>query len=163
MNHIIITTLLDLQTVANEPLNLSEKQTSTYFPNMWALTFDDQLIKTIQLDDLKIFFTELIDKWRLQLSNINPRFQAKFYLWFDKQALQLRFNLLLDIHFPLPFGCKLDITDSLQPILNEFLIIGHQLATDGETIEFFDPATDVDNDDETDNYILKVYVKIIEQ
>lgn len=163
MNHIVITTLLDLQSIINEPLNVSEKQSSTNFPNMWALTFDDDVIKSIRLEDLKKFFIDLLRNWSLQLFKMDPRLQAKFYLWFDQQASQLRFNLIFDIDSPLPFGCKLDITHSLEPLLNDFLTVTHQLATQRQDIEFFDPAADLEDDDDTDSYVLKVYVKILQE
>jgi hypothetical protein len=163
MNHIVISTLLDLKNITNEPLDVSEKQTSTYFPNMWGLTFDENLIKSMQLDDLKQFFIELLDNWHHQLLKIDPELRAKFYLWFDKQALQLRFNLLLNINSHLPFGCKIDINHSLEQILNEFLTVTYEIAKHSEHIEFIDPASALEDHDEVEHYILKVYVKILQR
>jgi hypothetical protein len=161
MNHIIITRLSDLQNIINEPIDFSENQSPTYFPNMWALTFDDDLIKNIQLDDLKFFLTELLNNRRIQLLKKSATLQAKFYLWFDEQILQLRFNLLFDTNNPLPFGCKLDIIHDSETILKEFLTIIHQVALQGEDIEFFDPSEDFEDEDDENNYVLKVYVEIL--
>lgn len=44
-----------------------------------------------------------------------------FYVWFDVLAVQLRFSLISTMHEKLPFGCKLEILDDIQPIIASFL------------------------------------------
>ncbi|AOZ90756.1 hypothetical protein [Paenibacillus crassostreae] len=44
-----------------------------------------------------------------------------FYLWFDWMASQLRFNLISNVNEHLPFQCEIEILDSMEEIINEFL------------------------------------------
>ena len=44
-----------------------------------------------------------------------------YYLWFDEQAGQLRFNFINSNHDKLPFGCKLVFVDSEKEIIDDFL------------------------------------------
>ncbi len=161
MNHIVITKISDLQEVINASLDFSQKKSLTDFHNMWALTLDNDLVKKIKLDDLKRFLNELLHNRRLQIFQKDPTAKAKFYLWFDEQALQLRFNILFDISSPLPFGCNLDIVATANHILEEFLSCTYKIATEGQTFELCD--TDEDNDeDDSNNYVLKVYVELLQ-
>lgn len=129
---------------------------------MWAISFDDNLIKTIELNDLEQFLVELLQNRRMQLAQEDPALKAKFYLWFDEQALQLRFNLLFDIHSRLPFGCELKIVPTATLILEEFLTCTYQAATQEQVIDFIDLHEDQDDDDYDKTYVLKVYVELLQ-
>lgn len=162
MNHMTITDFLGLQEVINNSLQLPMEGSLTDFPNMWALSFDDDLVKTIQLYDLKKFLSELLQNRRMQLAQKDPALKAKFYLWFDEQALQLRFNLLFDIDSPLLFGCKLKIVPTATLILEEFLTCTYQAVTQEQVIDFVDLHEDQDDDDYDKTYVLKVYVELLQ-
>ena len=97
MNHITVNELSDLQIIIEEPIYISGKQSLLYkeiYHNMWTLTFSDTLAQEMQLQDLIQFVSNLLKKRTLQLLDINPKLTATFYLWFDKQAFQLRLNLI---------------------------------------------------------------------
>jgi hypothetical protein len=44
-----------------------------------------------------------------------------FYVWFDWQAAQLRFNLISDYESKLPFSLEIETINNLKPIIEEFL------------------------------------------
>lgn len=122
--------------------------------NTWALTFDFNLIQKLSVDDLLSFVSKLLVRRQQQISN----FPVTFYLWFDAQALQLRFNIISGQVKHLPFGCVVHIVDSPKPILDHFMNVMLQVACEGDVMEFLD--VDDDNDDEQD-FVLDVYVKVL--
>ncbi|WP_460014446.1 hypothetical protein [Lysinibacillus sp. CTST325] len=77
-----------------------------------------------------------------------------FYVWFDRQAAQLRFNLILDYDFKLPFGCEIEIIDNLERIIEEFLSFPYH---DGFP---FEEVSDEDEgiEKEQSSNILKVFL-----
>jgi len=93
--------------------------------------------------------------------HIDPSQSATFYLWFDKQALQLRFNIVSGSNVSLPFGCKINRVHSPEFILKDFISTTHEIAAHGETIEFLEPGEDLDDDNGQQEYTLDVYVEIL--
>lgn len=128
--------------------------------NMWALTFDEFLIQKMQESELEVFISQLLQKKSKQLSNINPNLSAIFYLWFDIQALQLRFNLISKTQSDLPFRCKLNKLTSPKSILQNFLTTALRIAQEGMAIEYFDAKEDDENDNE-EKIILDVYIETL--
>lgn len=163
MNYITINKLSDLKNILEESIYISGNQSlieEETDHNMWALTFSDTLIKKLEVKDLEKFLSELLKKRSLQVTSIDPKLIATFYLWFDKQALQLRFNLISDENVTLPFDCKLNLSSSPEPIFNDLIAIGRQVAIEGDIVEFFEPSQDF-NDKTEEEYMLNVYVQII--
>lgn len=62
-----------------------------------------------------------------------------FYIWFDWQSAEKKFNLISDYDTALPFGCEIEITNRLEPIIEDFLRFPYH---DGF------PFEEVRNDDE---------------
>ena len=65
-----------------------------------------------------------------------------FYVWFDWQAAQLRFNFISDYNSNLLFGCKIETIDNIKPIIEEFLSFHYhdgfqaeEVSDEGEGIE----------------------------
>lgn len=161
MNHIIINKLTDLQKVIEKPFYISGQQslvTEETYNNMWALTFSKKLIKKIEIKDLETFLLALLKNRVSQLFSIDAKLRATFYLWFDKQALQLRFNIISIDTIALLFGCKLNILHSPESILSDFIKTTRHIAIEGEYIEFFNHAEDIDDKAE-EEYTLDVYTK----
>lgn len=163
MNFLEINKLFDLQQILNEHFlitgkkSLIEKET---YHNMWGITINDSLIKKIQLSDYKEFLSKLLQIRRKQLLQIDPCFTAVFYLWFDKQAMQLRFNFISGCNLSLPFNCKLNMVNSATPILKDFITTIRKYDSEQDIIEFLEPYEDFDNTTE-DDLILDVYVELI--
>jgi hypothetical protein len=142
--------------ITGDPLLLNEEIEH----NMWALTFDESLIETIEASELELFINQLLQKKSEQLSNIDPHLSATFYLWFDAQALQLRFNIISATQSNLPFGCKLNQLTSSHNILLNFISTACQVAQEGDVIEYFD-AEENNEDDNDEEFILDVYVETL--
>ncbi len=163
MNHITINKLTDLQNVLEASIYISgskslvEEETDN---NMWMLTFSDKLIKKLEIKDLENFLLELLKKRSFQLALIDPKTIATFYLWFDKQALQLRFNLISGENVVLPFSCKLNLLTSPESIFNDLITTIRRVDVEGDVVEFFEPSEDFD-DVPQEEYVLDLYFKIL--
>jgi hypothetical protein len=130
---------------------------------MWAIEFNRDLIKTLQLKDLIQFLSSLLKQRHLQISQMDSGVSAKFYFWFDKQALQLRFNIISNSDKPLPFHCKVNIIRFPDPILQDFLITVLHVAEQGDAIEFLNSDNEERDYENEEKFSLDVYVKVIEQ
>jgi hypothetical protein len=89
--------------------------------NMWGIALSEQECGYLTTADLLDLLTKVIENRRQQLDQANSDHGMIFYLWFDEQALQLRFNLISDFHKRLPFACQLNILMTPQPILDRYL------------------------------------------
>ncbi len=86
--------------------------------NVHAYTED--FAQIVMLDELVAFVRRLIKERCKQLAGLNVD-SALFYLWFDEQAAQLRFNIISDIHASLPFQCATRKIGDVTPILEQLL------------------------------------------
>src|SRR5579862_3921304 len=106
MNYILITKPSDFKKIIDSAIFITgemSRQDDEIQENMWAFSLDDQMAKTLGVDDLSKFVEKLIEQRKKQLSG-KP---ATFYLWLDEVVGQIRFNLLSGHRNP-PFGCKLN-------------------------------------------------------
>lgn len=161
MNYITINKLSDLEEVISTSVYITGKESylneETEY-NMWAITFSEDLTKKINVKKLENFVTELIQERHNQLMKTNSK--AIFYLWFDKQALQLRFNLISSNNKFLPFGCNLNILESPKTILEDFIKTMKNFNITDDVIEFFDANKEIDMD-EAEEITLDVYIEVI--
>src|SRR5687768_17499019 len=118
MNIITISDLDQLNLITNDLLCLSGKQTEETYHNMWCISLESNLVENVTLEQLKDFVDTLIKKKEPQLKKINFSKNAVFYMWFDQQALQLRFNIITGDVQSLPFGCKIKLYAIPEPILS---------------------------------------------
>jgi hypothetical protein len=172
MSHTAIKNWDELQDLLEDPILLSGNTFSVQEEisnNMWAITFDQDFVKTIQVKDLEKFTSQLLSNRSQQINNKFNTIPATFYLWFDEMAFQLRFNILSGKDITLPFGCKLNILNSPAPIFQKFLDEAqaeiHPL--DFQNFTFLnpgDPGFEEDDDaDNTPDWILDVYVTTLPQ
>lgn len=159
MNTITITQYADLLTVINEPIYITSsllhiaQETDI---NMWTLSLGDSFLEIIDQKLLEDFMIKLLTKRKSQLIQIKPALNAIFYMWFDQQASQLRFNLISSAARKLPFGCKINRLSSYHSILQNFIATNKQ----SNQLTYFDSDDNWDDDDNTE-YILDVYVVTI--
>lgn len=118
--------------------------------NMWRISLGQELASQINTNEFVDFFNRVIDNRQNQLRSLNGKQGMIFYLWFDWMAIQLRFNLISSIHQKLPFGCELELLDSMEPIIEEFLAYPF---LNGLPIEGYSDGS------EEKPYVLKVYIK----
>lgn len=71
--------------------------------NMWRITLERNLARQISVNEFVEFLNRIIENRQDQVRASNEEHGMIFYLWFDWQASQLRFNLISNIHEQLPF------------------------------------------------------------
>jgi hypothetical protein len=160
MNSIEICKLEQFMRIIDDLLYLSGKQSEEIYNNMWCITLEGDLVESINLEQLESFINRLIENRKQQLKYIDFQKDAVFYMWFDQQALQLRFNILTGNEKKLPFGCRIQLINSYDSILNNFIRSTKNVAQYAEEIQFFDKDdTDWDDDEIEEDYQLEVFVK----
>lgn len=159
MSILTIFKLDQLGSVVNDLLCLSGEQSEEIYHNMWCISLGGHLIETITFDQLKYFIDKLIENRQQQFKNINVHKGAVFYMWFDQQALQLRFNIITGDVQSLPFGCKIRLNNEFEAIVNNFINTAKDVALGGDDIEFFNSEDWNDEDEDEGEYILDVFVK----
>ena len=126
--------------------------------NMWALSLVPEIANDVSIDDFLAFFERVIADRQEQVNKMK-RHGMLFYAWYDLPEGQLRFNCISEIHKKLPFENKIEIVDSIEPILETFL-------NDEwweETLDASDESDELlDESDEYSDYSLKVFVKKLE-
>lgn len=166
MHIITICYVKDLREIIDHPINLSGIVSEEIDDNMWCITLEEDCLSRFTQDSMVQFFDTLIAKKSHQIHLLNPQMQATFYLWFDRQALQLRLNILSGVVINLPFQCRVQKTASLAYIIDDFLQTVRSVVQQAEQIEFIEPAAPDFDDDETDDdedFTLDVYTIVLNQ
>jgi hypothetical protein len=89
--------------------------------NMWGIGILREIVETVSVSDFIVFFEKVLANRQQQLNTSSSNHGMSFYAWVDHQAGQLRFNLISDLHSRLPFGSDIEMTNRLEPIIEEFL------------------------------------------
>lgn len=89
--------------------------------NMWCISATQKECMETRKEDLISFINEVISNRRNQVRNSYSQHGMIFYLWFDEQAIQLRFNLISDFHEHLPFECSMRLVDQPNSVIEAFL------------------------------------------
>src|SRR5579871_5279412 len=121
MNVIKISEIDQLQDIIDDLLCLSGVQSEEIYHNMWCIVLEDDLIKNIEIEQLYSFVNKLIKNREQQLQQNNLHKNVVFYMWFDQQAMQLRFNVITGDIGSLPFGCKIRLLNVVDLILSDFI------------------------------------------
>jgi len=164
-----INELSDLEFIIEEPVYITGQPSlmkKEIYRNTWAITFKDELISNLKIQNLiERFLSALLNNRTSQLFSIDPKLEAIFYIWFDAQALHLCFNFISNCHASLPFRAKLNILESYEPILNNFITVSRRVMTEGRFFEIYEPDEFPYDDDEIDEiekkFVLDVYMQII--
>ena len=102
-------------------------------------------------------------KQQLQQSDVD--INLIYYLWFDEQAGQLRFNFINSNHDKLPFGCKLVFVDSEKEIIDDFLNSNYLDGIPWSEFKVVDKAKQENvaavEEDNLEIFTLKVYKQMI--
>lgn len=89
--------------------------------NCWSISAEQVIIDQLSVKDLAEVIKLIKDNRTKQLSECELEIELIFYMWFDEQAAQLRFNLINSNHQELPFGAKVNFVNSEDAIIDEFL------------------------------------------
>lgn len=165
MSHYCIQKLSDLDFILNDEIMLFGNINSIdeeIYHNMWIIDIEREFCKKIALQDLTMFIKNLLQNRSLQVESKYPGAKATFYLWYDPQSIQFRFNILSGENITLPFGCKLNILNSYETILQKFLTEAQSEINalswgNMKILNPGDPAWDDDEDDRID-WVQDVYV-----
>lgn len=114
----------DLEEIVVDPLFIGDCEDDIdqeIVNNTWRISISNKLVTQSSIKDFIDFFGKVISNRRKQIKISNNHLGMLFYVWFDRQDAQLRFNLISDYDFKLPFGCDIEIIDNLEPIIEEFL------------------------------------------
>ncbi|WP_205439647.1 hypothetical protein [Peribacillus alkalitolerans] len=114
----------DLEEIVVDPLFIGESEEDIdqeIANNTWSISISNELAVELSLKDFMDFFEKVISNRRNQITNSKNRRGMLFYVWFDWQGAQIRFNLISDYDSKLPFGCNFEIIENLEPIIEEFL------------------------------------------
>lgn len=166
MNHITITAYKDFDEILEELVIITKNNFTAAkfeYSDMWCLSFSPEFFKELGYDKLVSFFKILIETRDIQLKASAFNEPVTFYLWFDEQALQLRFNIIPGEDASLPFGCTVNKVDSIEPILNKFFSIINDVLEGKDFFEVYDAQDieDIDDDESPKNYVLDVYVQTL--
>jgi hypothetical protein len=83
--------------------------------NMWRLGAPSEQLRQTTPERLAAWVQQLIEDRREKVRRGYRGQRAVFYLWFDAQAGQLRFNVMSDHGQPLPFGAEVRLVDDPDP------------------------------------------------
>ncbi|WP_188006735.1 hypothetical protein [Sporosarcina sp. ANT_H38] len=89
--------------------------------NTWSMSISKELATEIVVEDFTDFFQRVMTNRREQIRSSKNQDRMLFYIWFDWQSAQIKFNLISDYDTALPFGCEIEITHKIEPIIEEFL------------------------------------------
>lgn len=171
MSHHIIQKLTDFNFIFHDEIKLFGNTNSIQeeiYNNMWIIDIGNKFAKKITLQDLTNFLTNLVQNRSQQIQEKYPDLKATFYIWYDPQSVQLRFNIISGEKIRPPFGCSINILKSPLPILKTFLDNiqkdPHPLSWENITIlNPGDPGFDDDDDDDDNDWIQDVYVATLPQ
>lgn len=166
MNYITIAKSRDLQELLDADILITgdiHRHKEEWEHNTWYISFEATFVKSFTRHDINAFIHDLIKNREQQVIDINKG-PATFYLWYDEQSLNLCFDILSGMNINLPFGCKLNILNKFDFIVDKFLANvqpeNNALSWGNFTIlNPGDPGWN-DNDDEID-WIQDVYAAIL--
>lgn len=135
MNNVTVASKVDLLEVIATPIVITNNIGIETDCNMWAIGISDNLIDNLSVKDLEDFVSKLLENRSNQLKALGVNQVVTFYLWFDAQALQLRFNLISSTNKPLPFGCRIICLKTCTPILQDFITTIKKIMFQQEQVE----------------------------
>jgi hypothetical protein len=92
------------------------------YQNFHGFDCSEIFIKDLTLNYLQTFVKKLVENRKQQVTALHHEPGAVFYLWYDEQTLQIRFNVLSGKNRPLPFAShKTECLNSPDTILHRYL------------------------------------------
>lgn len=88
--------------------------------NMWSIAVSLVNQHNLVVDELLDFIQHIIINRREQLNKLSSTHGMYFYIWQDRQASQLRFSLISDVHRQLPFKSDIALCE-IKEIIEDFL------------------------------------------
>ena len=126
---------------------------SVRIANTWSISISNELGTQLGVKDFIDFFGKVISNRSKQIQISKNHTGMIFYVWFDWQAAQLRFNLISDYDSKLPFGYEIETVDNLEPIIEEFLSFRYHDGFQDEDVSIEDEEIE-----EQKSKLLKVFI-----
>ena len=145
--------LHSIEEIVHAPLFIGEDRQEEIANNMWRISVCSELANALTVEDLSAFFDRVISNRKEQVRLLKPIADMLFYLWFDEQASQIRFNVISDAETGLPFVCKIALTNNYNVILKNFL---EHPFHDGIPLENMQDI-DFNGEYDSESYSLNVY------
>lgn len=136
--------------------------------NCEMVSISADIAKQVSSLDFLLFLDKVKANRQQQLEQSSLDLNIIYYLWFDEQAGQLRFNFINSHHDKLPFGCKISFVDSEQEIIDDFInsnYLDNIPWNELETVDNLQQLKSITNDENANEkaYVAKVYKHIIYQ
>ena len=119
--------------------------------NCYSIKFSQEQLKDINVNDIEALFKLIIYQRKILLKELNIEFMY-FYIWHDILSGNLNFSLTSSN--TLPFGCTLNLVDSIKKIAHVYLSEPGGFIPIEELREI---RKEHDKDDEEKEFILDVY------
>jgi len=128
--------------------------------NCWSISIDQETVVLLTIQDLELFLNRVKENRLIQLKQSKLNIGLIFYLWFDEQSSQLKFNFINSNHKALPFKAKIELVSTSADIIQDFLNSKHH---DGIPWDELKDVNDESIDDYNDKFIVKVYKELIKK
>jgi hypothetical protein len=141
----------ELQEIVTDPLYLADSDHDLpreIRENRWSLSLSQSLAVVFHPTEIKVFLQQVKQNRREQLHQRDLALELYYYLWYDEQAGQLRFNFITTRTVTLPFSALLEASETEEEIIVAFL----QASQAAETISVAE---------ESAPYKAKVFAEII--
>jgi len=102
--------------------------------NCWSISMKKEIASACEVDEVIEFLRDVKADRREQLKKSEYKVGLIYYLWFDEQAGQLRFNFINSNHDRLPFAARLAFVDTENEIISDFLASS---MTDGDELKVY--------------------------
>ena len=113
-----------LQEIVNDPLYLANSDhdlPQEIQENMWSLSLSQSLAAMFQPAEIQGFLYQVRQNRHWQLQQQDLSLELHYYLWYDEQAGQLRFNFITTRTATLPFSATIEVSETEEEIIATFL------------------------------------------
>jgi hypothetical protein len=127
--------------------------------NTWLISCSQEETIHLTSEDFKQFFDAVIENRKQQIQTSGLDHSMLFYLWYDAQAVQLRFSIISDFHAKLPFRATLNIVPSMDLIIEKLLLSHHHDGILWQELKIidFDAKSLQDKEVDDEKIVLDVY------
>ncbi|RZK33891.1 MAG: hypothetical protein EOO61_14520 [Hymenobacter sp.] len=151
---------IGLQEIVTDPLYLANSDHDLpreIQENMWSLSLSQSLAAMFQPAEIKGFLYQVRQNRHWQLKQQDRPLELYYYLWYDEQAGQLRFNFITTRTATLPFSATIEVSETEEEIIAIFL----QASQKAEEEELLPPIAAEGAPQQATSNKVKVFVGII--
>jgi len=123
---------------------------------MWSLSLSQSLAAMFQPAEIQGFLYQVRENRYWQLQQQDLPLELYYYLWYDEQAGQLRFNFITTRTATLPFSATIEVSETEEEIIATFLEASQKAEE-----ELLPPISTEGAPQQATSYKVKVFVGII--